>query len=295
MPVIPVDADRPPPAGLMPAARALPGHAPVIVMIHGYRYSPAAPRCDPHRHILSLDPGPRVPSWPRALGFGAGAEDEGLALALGWEARGTLGRAYARAGTTGRAVGAIVSALAGKTGRPVALIGHSLGARVALQALHHADPGSVGRIVLLAGAEFRDTAAAALDSPAGDGAEVLNITSRENDPFDFGMELWLDRGRRQALGFGLDRPAGNWLDVQIDDPATLAALDRLGFPAERPSLRLSHWSPYLRARLFDFYRAAMARPRALPLPLLRARLPGRNQPRWSRLLAPPAQFGGARA
>lgn len=298
MPVVKVNADGGLPDGLADTVRLLPAHAPVIVMIHGYRYSPTAPHCDPHRLILSLEPDcadRRVLSWPRALGFGADAADEGLALAFGWEARGTLGRAYGRAGEAGRAVAALVSDLAGRTGRPVALIGHSLGARVGLQALHHADPGSVGRIVLLAGAEFRDTAAAALDSPAGRRAEVLNITSRENDLFDFAMEMWLDRGRRQALGFGLDRPAENWLDVQIDNGATLVALDRLGFPTERPLLRLSHWTPYLRRGLFDFYRTAMAQPWALPLSMLRARLPGRIEPRWSRLLAPPAQFGGVRA
>ncbi|WP_295048988.1 hypothetical protein [uncultured Paracoccus sp.] len=298
MPVVKVDMDRALPDGLIPAARALPDHAPLIVMIHGYRYSPDAAHCDPHRHILSLDPDlthRRVLSWPRALGFGAGNPDEGLALAFGWEARGMLGQAYARAGDAGRALASLVSDLAGQAGRPVALIGHSLGGRVALQALRHADPGSIGRLVLLTGAEFRDTAAAALDSPAGRRAEVLNITSRENDLFDFAMEMWLDRGRRQALGFGLDRPAGNWLDVQVDDAATLVALDRLGFPVEHRSMRLSHWSPYLRRGLFDFYRTAMAQPWAMPLSMLRTRLPGRTQPRWSRLLAAPAQFGGLRA
>lgn len=299
MPVVRIDAQQTPPADLLHLARALPEGAPIIAMIHGYRYSPASPAHDPHRHILSLTPDPalrRALSWPRALGFGSGAPEEGLALAFGWEARGSLRAAYDRAADAGRTLGRVLSQLSDRTGRPVVLIGHSLGARVALQSLHHAAPGSIGRMVLLAGAEFRDTAALALDSPAGRAAEVINIASRENDLFDFAIEIWLSRGRRRALGFGLAQPACNWIDVQIDDDDTLRALDLLGFPVESDHLRLSHWTPYMRRGLFDFYRTALSRPWAVPLPMLHQRLPGRAQPRWSRLLAPPAMTGsGLRA
>ena len=73
------------------------------------------------------------------------------------------------------------------------------------------------------------------------------------------------------------------------------ALDGLGFPTERRARRLSHWTPYLRGGLFDFYRAALCHPWALPLGLLRHNLPTRPHPRWSRLLAPTAGLGEMRA
>lgn len=275
-------------------AASLPEGAPVIVMIHGFRFSPAAPDTDPHRHILSLNPdlrGSRVLSWPRALGF-SGDDGPGLAIAYGWEARGSLLSAYHRAETVGRSLAAAIDRLAQAAQRPVALIGHSLGARVALSALHHVTPGAISRAILLTAAEFRCTAATAIQSEAGRQAEILNITSRENDLFDFGMELLVGRLRRQTLGFGLEQPVRNWIDVQIDDADTLSALAGLGFQVDRRALRLSHWSPYLREGVFDFYRTALCQPWALPLGLLRGALPTRPAPRWSRLLALPQDVSG---
>ena len=276
---------------------ALAEDSPIIVMIHGFRFSPARPQHDPHRHILALDPDPsarRVLSWPRALGFGHGGT-EGLAIAFGWEARGSLVKAYQRAERAGHDLARLIATIRAQSRRPVALIAHSLGARVALSSLQHLEAGAIGRMILLAGAEFRCVAAAALACPAGRGAEILNITSRENDLFDFGMELVVGGLRRQALGFGLAEPHRNWLDVQIDDRDTLSALSALGFPMEARALRMSHWSPYLRRGVFDFYRTALRQPWALPLSLLRNHLPQRPAPRWSRLLALPEELVRLRA
>lgn len=294
MAVMRVSALERPSARLLAAAAALPPGAPIVAMIHGYRYSPARPACDPHRHILALDPDPGCPrafSWPRGLGF-SDAPDEGLALAVGWEARGSFRRAYGRAGTVGAGLGRVLSELAQRAGRPVAVIGHSLGGRVGLAALAEADAGAISRLVLLNAAEFRDTAAAALARPSAAGAEVLNVTARENDLFDFALEQILSRGRRRALGFGLAQEVRNWLDLQIDDGATLEALRGLGFPTDRRAFRLSHWTPYMREGLFPLYRTALCHPWALPLGLLRHHLPVRPEPRWSRLLALPLPGAG---
>lgn len=274
-----VNDDEVPGPAFWARAGALPRGAPVVVMIHGYRFSPRSASHCPHRHILSLTPeadARRALSWPRGLGFSAHG-DEGMAIAFGWEARGRLRDAYRNAGLAGAGLAPLLDRLAVETRRPVHLIGHSLGARVALAALRRAAPGAVGRVLSLAAAELRPAAEAAIASPAGMLAEVVNVTSRENDPYDLALELIVARGRCRALGFGLSRAVPNWLDLPIDAPETLAALGRMGFPVGGRTSRACHWSPYLRAGLFDVWRALLCHPETLPLATL-ARAPP-NGPR----------------
>lgn len=282
-----VNAGQTPSQELRRHAARLPTGQPLIVMVHGYRFSPYHHRGNPHGHILSLAPattGPRVLSWPAALGFGAGAN--GLGIAFGWEARGSLPGAYRRARKAGQQLAQFLDQLAAITNRPVAMIGHSLGARVALTALRHTQTAGIRRLILLAAAEFQDHALSAMDSPAGKMTDVLNITTRENDLFDLGLELCLSLGRRRALGFGLPQARDNWLDIQIDSPHVLAALKQLGFPIGGAPKRMCHWSPYLRDGVFRFYRQALGAPDALPLRVLQASLSHQPMPRWSRLLTP---------
>ena len=286
-----VNAGQEVPPALWDCAASLPPGAPVIVMIHGYRFSPFQGDSCPHTHILSLTPREtrRALSWPRALGFGG--TGAGLGIAFGWEARGSLAAAYRRAADAGADLAALIDRLALIARRPIAVIGHSLGARVALCALERVTPGTAGRILLLTGAEFRDRAEVAAASPGGMLAEIVNITSRENDAFDFGFELALSGGARASVSQGLRRRRGNWLDIQIDCEDALAVLATQGFPVRGQAARLCHWSPYLREGLFDFYRALLRQPDALPLTHLRAALPQHHAPRWSRLLSLP-RIGG---
>lgn len=289
--VVPAEPGAPLGTRLAAALAAAP-HKPVVVMIHGFRFTPDVAYSNPHTHILALDPRQdcwKALSWPRHLGFGRNAE-EGLAIGLGWQAQGTIWAAYAQAARAGVALAGLIAAIrAVDPGRKVDVVAHSLGARVVLAALPLAEPGAVGRVILLAAAEFRTTAEAARRTPAGQGAEFINIVTRENDLFDLGLEMLVAPpvpGCR-ALGLGLAAPARNWLDMQVDQPATIAALAALGHRIAPPHLRICHWSGYLRPGLFGLYRSLLSGPDSLPLSLLAGRLPPTRDPRWSRLFAMP--------
>ncbi len=283
MPIIAITARRD--GGL--DGEALPAVTPeqrVTVMIHGYRYAPGTGDACPHRTLYALMPqrsGPRVVSWPRHLGLA----HEGLGIGFGWQATGAIWRAYAAAGKAGDGLAGLVRTLRAQGSGPVDVVAHSLGARVALSALSGVAPGDIGRLVLMSAAEFAAPAAAALATPAGRAAGVLNVTSRENDLFDGLFELCLAAGLRglgPTLGFGL--AARNAVTVQIDSAAHRRVLAALGHRIEPPGRRICHWSAYLRPGLFPLYRAVLDG--RLPLPVLQAALPADTAPRWSRLVLP---------
>lgn len=259
----------------------LPRQAPVVVMIHGWRYAPGLARDCPHGSILSLDPAPedaRAVSWPRHLGLDGRS---GLGIALGWNARCDPWRAHRRAHGTGAALAGIARTVHAISGRPIQVIAHSMGARVALAALPLLPAGLVTRMILLAAAETRRQARVALSTPAGRAVEVINVTTRENDLFDAFYEWGIHLGLRSSIGQGLGRSPGlpDWHDLWIDQPATLAALGTLGHPLADPPRRICHWSPYLRPGTIALYRALIdGRLAARDLP---AHQPAR---RWSRLI-----------
>ena len=264
---------------------------PVIVMIHGYKYRPGVLQHCPHLHIMALHPQDipwRAPSWPRQLGFGTGHAGEGLAIAFGWDARGLPWAAQQRAVQAGRALAWVVAEVHRHTpGRPVHILAHSMGIELALEALHHLPAGSVDRIVSMAGAGFLSRTRAALQTPAGRTCEFFNVTSRENDMFDFLFERLVAPGERgdRALGSGLDLP--NVLNLQIDCDTTRTHLARLGTPIGEPDRRICHWSVYTRPGTLRFYNELMRQPDRLTLAALRRGLPETPARRWSRLVALP--------
>ena len=262
------------------------GGAPVLIMLHGYRYSPSQPRLSPHNYILQDSP---HESWPHQMGYGEGTPDQGLCIAFGWEAGGTIWRAHREASRSAHALASLIRQLSARGAGPVNIMAHSLGARVALGALSHLSPGMIGRMILMTGAELRSTAEAALMTAAGLGAQVLNVISRENDVFDFLYE-WLVVPHRlgaRSLGAGLALP--HCVTAQIDNPDHLSGLKLLGFPIPIATRRICHWSSYTRPGLFPLYREFLSGSGKIDLADLRQSLPVTVSQRWSRLLQHPLQ------
>jgi pimeloyl-ACP methyl ester carboxylesterase len=263
--------------------------APIVIMIHGYKYAPGHPDDCPHDHILSATPrvtDRRVISWPQHLGLDG---RQAMGIAFGWAAHGSAWASYAQAAVAGRSLARLLDALRGY-GHQVHIIAHSMGARVALQALPHLAPGAVDRMILLAAAELRRPARRALASPGAMGVEFVNITTRENDLYDMYLEWGIGACLDTALGQGLPRAPGGWLDLQIDQTATLETLAALGHPIAPRQTRICHWSPYLRRGVFPLYRALLTG--QLSVSALQARLPTKADRRWSALLQPPLPPAG---
>ncbi len=250
---------------LGPVLQALPHGARITVMIHGYKYAPGQPGLCPHDHIFSLTPkttNARVISWPRHLGLGR----DHLGIAFGWDGSGSLWRAWHMSALAGLQLARLVDLIAA-SGHRVDLVGHSLGARVALAALAHVQAGSVGKAIFIAPAAFRGQSLAALAAPAGRHVQVLNVISRENALYDHGLE-WLvapHRWGERSLGLGLDLDHPRWTDLRIDRDAVRTTLAQLGYPIAAPTRRVCHWSGYLRQGLFPLYRAILSDRLALPV------------------------------
>jgi pimeloyl-ACP methyl ester carboxylesterase len=263
----------------------LQGQAPVVVLIHGFKFSPFAPAFNPHQHILSLTPTAgchKVISWPGELGFTDQSSDDGLCIAFGWHARGSIWTATRNAEHSSTALIRLIHLIHQlDPGRPVHVIAHSLGCQVVLQAVQRIHAGSVKRIVLVAAAGFRHQAQAMMIRPALKETEVLNITSRENLLYD-ALYATTMLHPSLPLGFGLGRPHPRWTDIAIDRAATLSALKTAGFAIAEPAHRICHWSGYLRPGIWSLYRSLLRDPNPTTLKDIKARLSTATQVRSSR-------------
>ncbi|WP_299729734.1 alpha/beta hydrolase [uncultured Tateyamaria sp.] len=280
------------PAAAIPAIRtAAKGTGPVMVLIHGCKYDPTDTSHSPHTSIFGTEPHHHKVGhvkWLRHLGFCTGDVDEGLAIAFAWPARGTLWRAQRAARVAGRHLADVIALLRLRApNRPIHVISHSMGSEVIFEALTNLPPNAVQRIIALSGASYASRATAAMQSLAGRSAELFNVTSRENDVFDFMFERLIAPPVRGdwALGNGIVLP--NAVNIQLDCPRTLAALTRFGGHIASPRRRMCHWSGYTRPGVLRFYAHVLRAPKVVTLREIQQTLPEAAAPRWSRMFARP--------
>lgn len=250
------------------ALDAVPRGAPVVILIHGYRYTPDGPDWrDPHRSIYAAADGIGDVAWPAGLGFSAESPADGLCIAFGWPGavarepgRAPFAAAYAAAEAAGEGLADLLDVMAAR--RPdlrADLFAHSLGARVALTATARART-TPGRLLLLGAAEFALPAQAAM--AATGGVEVYNFIARQNRVFDRLFVAFAPREARRAGGgalgrSGLGRRDARWIDLQIDGrrfERWVAERGRALAPRARP---VCHWSFYARDGVMALHRAIL--------------------------------------
>lgn len=294
------DPGQDPLAGLRRRVARLAPDAPVVVLVHGYQFDPALPSHDPHRSLFAAEPEGqdwRVRSWPRGLGFAADAGETGLCVGFGWPALAPLWRSlrdtrrtsfaqvYDRAADYGPRLAELVTLLQGLVpDRPIDIVAHSLGARVALAALPHLDRPP-GRVVLLGAAEF-DTAVLDFLCAAPALPQIYNVTARANDLYDAMFETFAPRRtwRDRAVGLGLRAPFAAWIDLQIDRADVTAWVNGRGIALRPAHTRFCHWSFYTRDGAFAVYQAILNRRPGWDIADLReAPCFAAQEPRWSRL------------
>jgi hypothetical protein len=296
--LVPAGATCGPLAEALAAAleRLAPG-APVVVLVHGYKFDPFHPARNPHADLFTA--GPR--NWTDGLGLADPAPEAGLGIGFAWPAaaahlphllttaRTGFAHVYDRAETFGARLAELIALLQSLAPeRPVDILAHSLGARVALAALPHlATPP--GRMILLGAAEFDTRARAFLAEAPGPGPAIYNVTARANDFYDAMFETFAPRASwsERALGLGLTGGRANWLDLQLDRAEVTAWLNARGIPLEPARARLCHRSFYTRRGTFALYRAILRRTPGWDLGTLRAEpCLAAQEPRWSRLRPP---------
>ncbi len=265
---------------LRSALEKVPEGAPVVIMIHGYKYHPRRAYSDPHRLLFAPVPektARKFSSWSTGLGFALHTVDDGLGIGFGWEGLPShkikptprlsgfahvYGQAYRAGGHLARLLSWIEKI---SPGRKVDILAHSLGARVAFIGLMRGASSNARRVILLSGAEYASNINRYFRHvDRHPSLEVFSIQNNRNGFVDFLFECFAPRPHPQdkAMGRNFQGPPERWLTLAIDDPATRSVLAERGIGIERPLKRhrVDHWGLYTRAGTMRFYQDLLRAP-----------------------------------
>ncbi|GHA55080.1 hypothetical protein GCM10008927_21170 [Amylibacter ulvae] len=272
--------------------KSVPDDAPIIIMVHGYKFSPLAHANNPHRTIFARHVDRKhwkIRSWPRQMGVAQYDNRGGLAIGFAWHARSdsflartAVHQVYDRAETEGAQLARLINLLHDiAPNRKIDIMAHSMGARVVLQSLRHIFHQNLGRVVMMGGAEFGAVALAALQYPAARAAKFYNITARQNDFYDLLFERFAPSPGPANRALGMDFPfrRSNWVNIQIDCPKVLQNLRMMGIRMAHPTAGFCHWSFYTRDGVFGLYHAIFRREAGFTPAELTHRLGNVDQPR----------------
>lgn len=256
-------------------------HAPIIIMIHGYKHDPSNPEKCPHKRIFCDQ---SAYGWPNLLGYSRDEDTQALCIGFGWPARGGLRNAHRRAGQMASHLADFITMLRVRMpNRPIHILAHSLGSEMALSALPFLRFKDVGRIILISGATYKSHARAMLATPAGKSAEILNVVSRENDIFDHMFEQLIPSTQDQDRTLGEGLCDKNVVNLQLDCERNLAAIALLGTRIAPPKYIISHRSGYRRQGAMAFYAQILGSRGHHRIANLKTLLPAKPGPRWGRM------------
>ena len=195
----------------------MPFNDPPIVMVHGYNHDPRKAKHNPHVNVFR--------QWRNMLEnpvhFDFGWYSAMMGLKGWWQARRngyrlTYYYGYDRlAPEAANCLGVLLERIG-----PCQILAHSLGSRVALQALTGFSHQAM-RVVLLNGAEHHGTdekPGARQAAEASPGVEFFNICVQEDDVLNhlgewFSPDIW----QRPCIGHEpLPNPPENWKNIQLD-------------------------------------------------------------------------------
>ena len=216
--------------GIRKVAHNTPPDAPIIVMLHGQGFDPCIARVDPFRSIFAYDPyGDRIRDYWRLQSWAHRfkcAPQKSMMIGYGWQAHSTdfvmsanVNAVARNAVMEAQQFGAFVQRLNAITPqRPVHVIAHGMGAKLALRSLETTPKMRIKRLIMLNGQGLITDGLLAMNAKAGQKTEFYNIYERSTARLRF-----IDRHCEKAgpidhilaLGFPFQRH--RWVDIPLAD------------------------------------------------------------------------------